>query len=434
MTVAVRVGIDVRVLIAAAVVALSALVGCGRTMVATPTIYWHHDADPFADTPDEFRTTSARMLYVTDRARNDSESRPVWYGFGRDRSMSYGLCTVRFGDEAYTWDELEAASRGPKRSGSVGLSLVDVEELGRLPASDGSNLLVVDGRVIENPERLVERSRIGTEFMTHLGDQVRRTSTGEVFLFVHGFNNDFQDPMYVAAQVWHFAGRDIVPIVYTWPAGWKGFALFGYNYDRESGEFTVYHLKSLLKTIAACPDVKGVHLIAHSRGTDVLTTALRELNIRYRAEGVSAREKLKLKSIILAVPDIDMEVFSQRVGVERVPIMADRFTVYVSRKDRAIGLSDWLFRSSNRLGRMQYANLTPAQLEASGVFSEINVVDVTSHTTGLGHSYFYDCPCVLSDLILCMRGAPPGEEAGRPLILEGVPFWRLPEGYLAPTN
>jgi len=433
MTVAVRVGIDVRVLIAATVAVLIVLAGCGRTMVAPPTIHWHADADPFEATPDEFRTTSARMLYVTDRARDDSEARPVWYGFGRDKSMSYGLCTVRFGGEGYTWDELEEASRGQRRAGSVALSVVDVDELGRLPASDGSNLLVVDGQVVENPEKLAERYRIGTEFMAHLGERVRRTSTGEVFLFTHGFNNQFDDPMFVAAQIWHFAGRDIVPIVYTWPAGWKGFALFGYNYDRESGEFTVYHLKSLLKTIAACPDVKGVHLIAHSRGTDVLTTALRELNIRYRAEGRSAREALKLRSIILAAPDIDMEVFSQRIGAERVPMMADRFTVYVSRKDRAIGLSDWLFRSSNRLGRLQYANLTPAQLEASRVFSEINVVDVTSHTTGLGHSYFYDCPCVLSDLILCIRGAPPGQESGRPLILEGVPFWTLPEGYLAPA-
>lgn len=427
----IRGGVGARLLLA--VVMAATLIGCQRTMVRPPTIYWHADVDPFAHTPEQFKTTTATMLYITDRARKDTDARPVWYGFGRDKSMSYGLCTVRFGDEDCTWDQLESASRGDARGGTVPLRITEVEELGRLPASDGAGFILVDGQIVERPDTLAERNRIGHEFLAHLSEQARQTSTGEVFLFIHGFNNDFDDPMYVAAQVWHFAGRDIVPIVYTWPAGWKGFALFGYNYDRESGEFTIYHLKSLLKTIAACPDVKKIHLIAHSRGTDVLTTALRELNIRYRAEGVSAREALKLSSIILAAPDIDMEVFTQRIGVERVPIMADRFTVYVSRNDRAIGLSDWLFRSTGRLGRARYDQLTPGQREATSVFTEVNVVDVTSHTTGLGHSYFYDCPCVLSDLILCIRGAAPGEASGRPLKLEGPPFWQLPEGYLAPV-
>ena len=44
-------------------------------------------------------------------------------------------------------------------------------------------------------------------------------------------------------------------------------------HDRESGEFTVYHLKQCLRAVAACPDVERVHLIAHSRGTDVTISA-----------------------------------------------------------------------------------------------------------------------------------------------------------------
>jgi hypothetical protein len=34
-----------------------------------------------------------------------------------------------------------------------------------------------------------------------------------------------------------------VPVAYTWPAGSSGGPLKGYNYDRESSTFTVFHLK-----------------------------------------------------------------------------------------------------------------------------------------------------------------------------------------------
>ncbi len=418
-------------LMVAAAVLVCVLSACGRVMVATPTIYWGENARPFADTPESLKTTTAQLLYITDRKRQDTPERPVWYGYGRDKSMSFGTCDVEFG-RGMTWEELEAASRGSKRSKHVPIRIGKVTELGRLPSADAANFEIVDGKVVERQEPLEERMRVGKVFLEELGARAREMPRGEVCLFVHGFNNDFQDPMYVAAQVWHFCGRDVVPIVYTWPGGWDGFALFGYNYDRESGEFTIYHLKAALKTIAACPDVKKVHLIAHSRGSDVLMTALRELNIKYRAEGGSLRESLKLGGLILAAPDIDLEVFSQRIGAERLMPEPERFTVYVSRKDEALGLSNWLFSSGRRLGKLRYSDLSEESKELAKSFSEVNIVDATAHTTGLGHSYFYDCPHVLSDLVLTIKGEQPGEQTRRPLKLLGAPFWELPEGYCCP--
>lgn len=414
-----------------AVVAAVVLSGCGRTMVATPTIYWGDDAQPFTNTPEEHKTTTAELVYITDRQRDDSEERPVWYGYGRDKSMSFGTCDVEFGKNM-SWAELEAASRGAKRANKIPIRIGDVTELGRLPVADGANYEMVDGKVVERQERYEERMRVGTQFLDYLGERVRQSPGQEVCVFIHGFNNDFQDPMFVAAQVWHFTGREVVPIVYTWPAGWDGFALFGYNYDRESGEFTVYHLKAALKTIAACPDVKKLHLIAHSRGTDVLMTALRELNIKYRGEGKSMRESLKLGNLILAAPDIDMDVFSQRIGAERLIPEPEQFTVYVSREDEALGLSNWLFSSNRRLGKLRYDDLSEESKQIAKSYSEVSVVDVTAHTTGLGHSYFYDCPYVLSDLVLTIKGETAGEKTRRPLKLLGVPFWELPEGYCCP--
>ena len=100
----------------------------------------------------------------------------------------------------------------------------------------------------------------------------------------YGYNNTFEDGTFVIAELWHFLGRQGVPILYTWPAGFFC-RLRGYNHDRESGEFTVFHLKQFLRIVASTPGLEQLHLVAHSRGTDVLTTALRELFIETWAAG-----------------------------------------------------------------------------------------------------------------------------------------------------
>lgn len=427
---------EIRVLVA--VLVALAMAGCGgRRLVDTPTLYWGEKAQPFAQTAEEFKQPTAEILYITDRVRKDTETKPVWYGYGRSKSLAYGTCEVEFG-RGMSWNELEEASRGRKRDGSVSLSIGKVTELGRLPEAGSLRFRIEDGKIIEDEDLVAERKRVAEEFLAELSRRVKKTSSGEVFLFVHGFHNQFEDPMLVAAQIWHFAGRDMVPIAYTWPAGWKSSALltmlYGYNYDRESGEFTVHHLKNTLRVIAMCPDVKKVHLIAHSRGTDVLISALRELNIKYIAEEKRTRDELKMGAVVLAAPDIDMEVFSQRIGAERLPVVPERFTVYVSNHDGAIGMSNFLFKSKRRLGKLRYSDLTPEQKEAVKSFAEVNVVHITVKTSGFGHSYFYDSPYVLSDLILTLRGKAPGVENGRPLELEGAPFWTLKDGYCCPEE
>ncbi|MCC6357656.1 MAG: alpha/beta hydrolase [Phycisphaerales bacterium] len=83
-----------------------------------------------------------------------------------------------------------------------------------------------------------------------------KTPCKEATIYVHGFNNDFETAASVMAQLWHFCGRAGVPIIYSWPAG-SGLNLRGYNYDRESGEFTNFHLKRFLEAVAATPDWSG---------------------------------------------------------------------------------------------------------------------------------------------------------------------------------
>ncbi len=411
-------------------ITLLALASCGRVMVGTP-IVTARTSEPYAAVPPALRTASAEILYVTDREPAPTERRPVWYGFNRSPSQAYGLCEVRFGD-GLTWDELAAQTSTARRTRAIPIGVGRVTELGRLP-SVNQTLFYDDqaGVLNEDPQITRERFQKRDDFYRVLGERLALTPKKEVFVFVHGVANSFGDAMFAIAQLWHFAGRQGVPIVYSWPAGAPGL-LRGYTRDRESGEFTVFHLKSFLVALGKAPGVEKVHLIGHSRGTDVVITALRELHIAFTAAGLRTRDELRLANLMLAAPDLDAQVMSQRFTAERVNLAARRTTMYVSRYDKAIGLADWLFRSWRRIGQLRFDDIPEASRRTLENIPGFTIIDVTFRSAGHGHSYFYDDPRVASDVILLLGGdRPPGAEHGRPLTKKAEGWWELDEDYLS---
>lgn len=403
-----------------------AAAGCQRTMVPTPLIV-AQTPDPYGQVPEEMRTTSLDMLYITDRRMEPKPGRPVWYGYQRSPELSFGLAEVRFGTDL-TWEQLVELTSTEKRTKAIPISIGEVRELERLPSAV-RRVTMVDGVAVENPEDVERRKLQAQTFYDLLGSMLARTESGDVYLFVHGYHNNFDDALYPMAQMWHFAGRRGVPIVFSWPAGAPGL-LRGYTRDRESGEYAVYHLKNVIRAIAASPDVERLHLIGHSRGTDVLTSAIRELYIAETAAGRKTTESLKLHTIMLAAPDLDAEVVAMRIGAEELHNAADRFTVYVSPNDEAIGIADFLFRSQRRIGQIRYEDFSEVQRERLALFGGA-FVSVTAPTTEHGHSYFYNQPQVSSDVLLMLGGdRPPGAEHGRPLKPIAPGWWELDKHYL----
>lgn len=127
-----------------------------------------------------------------------------------------------------------------------------------------------DGAVSEDPGTLREYRVSEQAFRAALNQRLALAPKKEVTIYLHGYNNSFEDAAFTLAELWHFMGREGVPLLYTWPADRGG--IRGYAYDRESGQFTLYHLKQLLRSLARFPEVEKVHIVAHSRGTDVATT------------------------------------------------------------------------------------------------------------------------------------------------------------------
>lgn len=402
----------------ASLVLLGAAACARRELMPTPSLYV--DSDPFASLPEERRTVDLPVLYVTDRERTGD---PVPYGAGRSRSAAFGTCLVRFGDRL-SWDDLAAASRRAERRDPVPLSLIDVHERGRWPETPYP-LRVEEGRVMLDPSIVKARERSILAFQDLLREHLRASPRKEVLLFIHGYNNDFEDPALVLGQIAHFLGREFVPLLYSWPAGASGL-LRGYTQDRESGEFTIFHLKELFRALAGCEDVKRVHVIAHSRGTDVATTALREFHLELGRK-VDERDP-KLGTLILAAPDLDEQVITQRLGAEGLVFAARRTVIYLSSKDSALGIASWLFRSAGRLGGLRMEEVDPRQIERLESMPTLQVVDAQVGGYGSGHDYFYAHPAVSSDLILLLRyGLDPGP--GRPLTMTRGAYWTLRDGY-----
>lgn len=409
------------------------LTGCSgaRVMMPTPNVYLDESRDYYADLTPALKSTQVRLFYVTDRAPEQDEDGKLRYGHGRSQSLAFGSAVVDLGVDI-TWDDLVEASRTQSRLDSVELELGEIKEIVRgppvpLPYTE------IDGEVVEEPRMVARRTEATEAFRKALMKQLELTPRKEVFIFVHGYHNTFQDAAFAMAELWHFLGRIGVPIIYTWPAGYPG--IFGYTYDRESSEFTIYHLRRVLRWIGSFPEVEKIHLIAHSRGTDVAASALRELTIAARAAGLDPRREYKIHNLVLAAPDLDVQVAEQRLIGDQLALSVERFTIYTSPVDKAIGVATTLFSSPRgRMGRYQLEHASELSRSAmeygDSNFAIINFSGTTkSPSDRYGHSYFRDAPTVSSDLVLMLRDDIDAGEPGRPLENVGLKFWSIPPEY-----
>jgi esterase/lipase superfamily enzyme len=399
-------------------------------LMPTPNAYTDPAWNPFADVPPALQGDEISVLYVTDR-QPEKEIPDHWeYGYHRSRSAAFGEAVVRIG-EGLSWDEIVQASRTAKRPKDLELEVTATRELARFVPTP-PQLVLTDAQMASHAAPPVPPAQAEAErrFREELAAHLARTPRKEVFLYVHGFNNTLEDAVLTIAELWHFFGREGVPIAYTWPAGMGG--LKAYEYTLGSTDFTVYHFKQALRLIASCPEVEKVHIIAHSRGTAVTTDTIRELHLEIRSTA-DTQKTLKLGTVILAAADIDLDVAIARNATERIGRAAERSALYISHHDQALGLSTWLF-GAGRLGRIDPKLFTPEELAVLRGSHHLQLIDARVKKAGaFGHAYFHANPAVSSDLVLLMRyQLAPGAENGRPLGVTDLGLWEVHHGYPGP--
>jgi esterase/lipase superfamily enzyme len=409
---------------------LLAGVGCSRTLPAAPNLYVNSGGDPFAAVPPALRSSTIEVLYATDRLPEEVDGDQVTYGTQRSPVLEFGVATVEVGRDL-SWDELVDASSSRQRTGNLAVTYLGARSLVSFPMMpEPSPVLGLDADATALDMHLgsPDTQRATAELHASIERALAMVPRREVVVFVHGFNNTFPDAVSRMAETWHYLGRQMVPIVYSWPAGREG--LFGYDIDYESSRFTVSHFKRLMIALMECDAVEKIHIIAHSRGTDVVTSAVREGVIHFRAAGKDPKTEIKIGHLVLAAADLDLEMVNQRLRGERVEDGCEHVTVYSGAADKALQASTDMHGSALRLGQVSAEKMPEWAKLLLWRHPQVSVVQLQKSRDFIGHSYFIDDPAALSDLILLLRyDRLPGAENGRPLERDESGIWTLGPEY-----
>lgn len=399
------------------------LAGCelGMFLPATPNLFRTGLNYSEEDVHPSLRSTDTRIFFVTDRAVDDDG-----YGALRSDSMAFGHASVQFGTDL-DWSTLLARTRADSNNRVARLSVADVSEVVRFPSTP-LPYARENGQLQHLPDVWDAYAAQTARFQQDVSAYIQQTGNDRLLIYVHGFNNNFNDGVTTLANLWHYSGRQSVPIAFTWPAGAGGGPL-GYFRDRDSGSFAVHHTKEFLRMLAATPEVAQIDIVAHSRGNAVVANALRELIIEARARGTHPKLALKTGTLIMAAPDLDVEIVRQRLAAERFSEAFEQINLYINPGDRALRFSGFLTQST-RLGALRNEDFLPGELELLRKEALVHFIRVENVRGGFGHGYFRDNPAVLSDVVLALRTrAFPGGTL-RPLEQEeGDGVWLLHPNY-----
>lgn len=332
------------------------------------------------------------FYYATNRNVQDSNGNGAHYGGLRSRETSYG--------------ELRTTASGGQ--------------------ADGSDLY----RVNVGLERVTRMTR--SRFLGEIERAAARTPGREVMLFIHGFDNSFEDAAKTAARVGVGIGFTGALVLYSWPSAGSP---FNYLADRNNAYWAVHDLKELISDLTASQWVGRLSVGVHSMGNESFIRAYTELASECRGTRGGCENLRKLRAMVLAAPDVDREIFLDQHAAKLTSLDA-RVVLYTSRADMALAASALVQGGDyERLGKNVVC------------IPGIHVTDVSDVKTDvLGHSWISQSRAVLQDLrcsltencnryatgllreMICtpgMRYALPDGGAGRDRATEGSSFWQL---------
>lgn len=405
----------------------TSLFGCGSTkppsdqifLMPAPDLYAEGDIDPFSDDEPIESEYQPRILFATDRLPSDDKEQFAFYGDGRDNALHLGEARIEFSaDNPITWDEARRISLLKSRTDKYPLQIASVEEYGLL------------ARTVPPIRPEADRTETpGRRFAEAINRRLQDSQSRDVYIYVHGYKVEFENPILVAAELWHFLGHDGAFVAYSWPSTRKTLAYWS---DLDDAINSARRLRALIVHIAENTDAERIHVVGYSAGTRLVARMVADLGLYgYFLDDEELHRRVKLGHVILVGSDIDRAILMGYLldGALRVPVA---LTIYESADDSALGLSQRVFQR-NRVGQVVAGELDlPGVKEFFVQHPELRVIDVTqaeAGTAGSGHSYFRESPWVSSDiLVTLLYDLPPAE---RGLVRKpDSPIWTFPDDYI----
>ncbi|WP_262423614.1 alpha/beta hydrolase [Brevundimonas denitrificans] len=196
---------------------------------------------------------------------------------------------------------------------------------------------------------------------------VDATERREVFVFIHGYNTSFEGAAIRTAQLAVDMNLDGAPILYSWPSR---ASLLGYAADTDTAadEVLIQDVADFLTDVAGRTGAERVHLVAHSMGNRFLVRALDRI--------ASRADRVRFDEVVMAAPDVAVDEFQDTWP--RIMNTGERFTLYASRRDRALQISARI-NGMHRIGDAREVVVNTG----------LQTVDTTAASAGLlGHDDF----------------------------------------------
>jgi esterase/lipase superfamily enzyme len=178
-------------------------------------------------------------------------------------------------------------------------------------------------------------------FLRQLNQQLSELPAGkrDVMLFIHGYNTLFAEGLYRFTQFVHDSQAPVVPVLFTWASRGQ---LQGYVYDLNSAALARDSLEQTFRLLAKSK-ADSISILAHSMGNYLLLETARQMPLAERRQF-----DRKVGSVVLAAPDIDIDLFKsslRKLGKPPKP-----YIIVVSRDDKALRLSRAIAGGVERVG------------------------------------------------------------------------------------
>lgn len=254
------------------------------------------------------------------------------------------------------------------------------------------------GKLPDDPNALSEYvfiTRITTSgrerFSSDLQTAIEEDYSDGVFVFIHGFNVQFDQALIRTAQLSvdlsDSGGFDIgVPVLYSWPSAGK---ISAYKSDQDRASASAPYLREFFTILLSDLDIERINIIAHSMGNRLLTATLEDMVEDVIAE--QGRDEIEFR-IIFSAADVDEAVFADTVGV--LDQIDANVIIYTSDTDRALQVS----RKVNKNKRLGDTLINRPYIRDNSRFTTIDATDVSTEMFGLGHSYYATQPSVIGDM------------------------------------
>jgi esterase/lipase superfamily enzyme len=353
-----------------------------------------HDDEAAARVDEELKpapATQRRLWAIKGGVTVESKRYALKNGFASVR-VFYGTNRVPTGDTKPA--AMYGRASGPLQYGYLDVTIPQSHKLAELetPKQWSEYTLRVTNTDMRSQFVLLDNVKpLALEVFTQqLQHEIQTSPSHDVFVFVHGYNNSFEDTARRAAQLAYDLDFDGTPIMFSWPS--QG-TLTGYSADESVIEVSGERLATFLQTVAAQSGAARIHLIAHSMGNRVLLAALKS----YLPGRMANSHAHPFGQLVFTAPDVDRNDF-----VKALPSLrgsAERLTLYASDTDVALRMSRY-YHGGPRAG-----SAGPLIIRWQG----LDTIDMSGLPADiLGHSYFAANGGAVYDLLhLLWRGDAP---------------------------